>query len=64
MVLMSVSNDEAGDFRSKPRWSANRKIEVLRVEVGWPFDARSGDVAMPGVRRSARAAKFDTLRNP
>lgn len=29
MVLMSVSNDEAGDFRSKPRWSANRKIDVV-----------------------------------
>ena len=29
MTLISVSNEEAGDFPSKPRWSANRKIDVV-----------------------------------
>lgn len=34
MTLMSVSNDEAGDFGSKPRWSANRKTDVVLRLLG------------------------------
>jgi transposase-like protein len=29
MALMTVNNEETGDFRSKPRWSANRKLDVV-----------------------------------
>lgn len=34
MTLMSVSNRESEDFRSKPRWSANRKIDVVLRLLG------------------------------
>lgn len=35
MALMMVNNEEAGDFRSKPRWSAGRKMDVvLRILRG------------------------------
>lgn len=41
MMLMSVSSDESGDFRSRPRWSANRKIDVvLRLLRGESSRAR------------------------
>jgi hypothetical protein len=29
MALMTVNNEEAGDFRSKPRRSAGRKMDVV-----------------------------------
>ena len=29
MALMTVLNEGNGDFRSKPRWSANRKMDVV-----------------------------------
>ena len=29
MALMKVNNEEAGDFRSNPRWSAGRKMDVV-----------------------------------
>src|SRR5690554_8210281 len=53
MVLMSVSNDEAGDFRSKPRWSANRKIDVvLRLLRGESLEDVSREVGV-GAHRLA-----------
>jgi hypothetical protein len=29
MALMTVENNETGDFRSKARWSANKKLHAL-----------------------------------
>src|SRR5690606_40671182 len=54
MVLMSVSNDEAGDFRSKPRWSANRKIDVvLRLLRGESLEDVSREVGVEAHRLAA-----------
>src|SRR5690606_41459772 len=54
VVLMSVSNDEAGDFRSKPRWSANRKIDVvLRRLRGEPLEDVSREAGVEAHRLAA-----------
>ena len=54
MVLMSVSNDEAGGFRSKPRWSANRKIDVvLRLLRGESLEEVSREVGVEAHRLQA-----------
>ena len=59
MVLMSVSNDEAGDFRSKPRWSANRKIDVvLRVLRGESLEEVSREVGVEAHRLQAWCDDF------
>lgn len=54
MTLMSVSNDETGDFRSKPRWSANRKIDVvLRLLRGESIEDVSREVGVEVHRLAA-----------
>jgi transposase-like protein len=59
MVLMSVSNDEAGGFRSKPRWSANRKIDVvLRLLRGEPLEEVSREVGVEAHRLQAWRDEF------
>jgi transposase-like protein len=54
MTLMSVSSNEAGDFRSKPRWSANRKIDVvLRLLRGESLEEVSREVGVEAHRLQA-----------
>jgi len=54
MALMSVSNNEAGDFRSQPRWSANRKIDVvLRLLRGEALEEVSREVGVEAHRLQA-----------
>ena len=54
MTLMSVSNNEAGGFRSKPRWSANCKIDVvLRLLRGESIEDVSREVGVEAHRLQA-----------
>ncbi|CAN5899574.1 hypothetical protein BH23ACT5_BH23ACT5_10680 [soil metagenome] len=54
MTLMLVSNDEAGSFRSNPRWSANRKIDVvLRLLGGETLEDVSREVGVEAHRLAA-----------
>lgn len=54
MTLMSVSNSGAGDFRSNPRWSANRKIDVvLRLLRGESLEEVSREVGVEAHRLQA-----------
>jgi transposase-like protein len=34
MALMTVNDEDTGDFRSKARWSAGKKLDELSREVG------------------------------
>lgn len=54
MTLMSVSNNEAGGFRSKPGWSAHRKIDVvLRLLRGESLEEVSREVGVEAHRLQA-----------
>ena len=54
MTLMSVDNNEAEDHRSRPRWSANRKIDVvLRLLRGESIEDVSRDVGVEVHRLAA-----------
>ena len=54
MTLMSVSSSESEDFRSKPRWSANRKIDVvLRLLRGESIEDVSREVGVEVHRLAA-----------
>lgn len=48
MTLMSVSSsDEDDDFRARPRWSANKKIDVvMRLLRGEPIEEVSRQVGV------------------
>ena len=47
MALMTVNNEEAGDFRSKPRWSAGRKMDlVLRLLRGEKLEELSRELGV------------------
>ena len=57
MALMTVLNEGNGDFRSKPRWSANRKMDVvLRLLRGEKLEelSRGARRRGPSPRRLAR----------
>ena len=59
MTLMAVSSNEAGDFRSNPRWSANDKIDaVLRLLREWSLKEVSREV---GWRRIVLRRRGTTL---
>jgi len=55
MALMSVENETQGDdFRSRPRWSANRKIDVvLRLLRGEALEDVSREVGVEAHRLAA-----------
>jgi hypothetical protein len=54
MALMTVNNEEAGDFRSKPRWSAGRKMDVgLRLLRGEKLEERSRELGFEAHRIAA-----------
>jgi len=54
MTLMSVDNNEAEDHRSRPRWSANRKIDVvLRLLRGESIEDVSREVGVEVHRLAA-----------
>ena len=47
MALMSVDSETQDDFRSRPRWSANRKIDVvLRLLRGEALEDVSREVGV------------------
>jgi putative transposase len=55
MALMTVDKDPNGDFRSKERWSANRKLDVvLRLLRGEKLEDLSREV---GIESWAHVAK-------
>jgi len=58
MALMSVDDEDqqhdSGDFRSKPRWSANKKIDVvMRLLRGEPLEEVSRVVGVEALRLAA-----------
>lgn len=59
MALMTVDDDETEDGRSKPRWSAGKKLDVvLRLLRGEELDALSRE---PGIEAHRIAASRDEL---
>src|SRR5580698_10967011 len=59
MALMTVNNEEAGDFRSKPRWSANRKLDVvLRLLRGEKLEELSRELGVEAHRLAAWRDEF------
>ena len=68
MPVMAVNNEnqheEAGGYRSRPRWSAGKKMEaVLRLLRGEPLEALSRELGVertdwpPGATTSWSAAR-------
>jgi transposase len=58
MVLMSV-NDDAEDFRSRPRWSAAKKMDaVLRLLRGESLDELSRELGVEAHRLAAWRDEF------
>ena len=54
MALMTVNDDEAEDGRSKPRWSAGKKLDVvLRLLRGEKLDALSRELGVEAHRIAA-----------
>jgi transposase len=59
MALMTVNNEEAGDFRSKPRWSAGRKMDVvLRLLRGEKLEELSRELGVEAHRIAAWRDEF------
>src|SRR5919198_1798837 len=57
MPVMAVHNEnqhEAGDYRSRPRWSAGKKMDaVLRLLRGEPLEALSRELGVEAHRLAA-----------
>jgi transposase len=58
MPVMAVNNEnqhqETGDYRSRPRWSAGKKMEaVLRLLRGEPLEALSRELGVEAHRLAA-----------
>ena len=54
MALMTVNDDDTEDFRSKPRWSAGKKMDaVLRLLRGESLDALSRELRVEAHRLAA-----------
>ena len=58
MPVMAVNNEnqheQAGDYRSRPRWSAGKKVEaVLRLLHGEPLEALSRELGVEAHRLAA-----------
>ncbi len=51
MALKTVDSEGAGDFRSKPRWSADKKMEVvLRLLRGEKLESLSQELGVESHR--------------
>jgi hypothetical protein len=66
MPVMAVNNQnqQAGDYRSRPRWSAGKKMDaVLRLLRGEPLETLSRELGSrpigwpPGATTSCRAGR-------
>ena len=58
MPVMAVNNEnqpeQAGDYRSRPRWSAGKKLEaVLRLLRGEPLEVLSRELGVEAHRLAA-----------
>jgi transposase len=54
MALVTVNDDDTEDFRSKPRWSAGKKMDaVLRLLRGESLDALSRELGVEAHRLAA-----------
>jgi transposase-like protein len=59
MALMTVLNEGNGDFPSKPRWSANRKMDVvLRLLRGEKLEELSRELGVDAHRLAAWRDEF------
>lgn len=54
MALMKVKDEGDEDFRNKPRWSANKKMDaVMRLLRGEPIDQLSRELGVEAHRLAA-----------
>ena len=54
MALVTVKDEGDEDFRAKPRWSANKKMDVvMRLLRGEPLDRVSREVGIEAHRLAA-----------
>ena len=59
MALMTVDEESNGDFRSKDRWSANKKLDVvLRLLRGEKLEEVSREVGVEAHRLAAWRDEF------
>jgi transposase-like protein len=59
MVLMTVDKDGSGDVRSNPRWSANKKMDVvLRLLRGEKLEELSRELGVEAHRIAAWRDEF------
>jgi hypothetical protein len=59
LALVTVNDDEGEGFRSKPRWSAGKKMDaVLRLLRGEPLDALSRELGVEAHRLAAWRDEF------
>lgn len=59
MALVTVDNDDKNDFRSKPRWSAGKKLDVvLRLLRGEKLEALSRETGIEAHRIAAWRDEF------
>jgi hypothetical protein len=59
MALMTVDKGESGDFRSKARWSASRKMDVvLRLLRGEKLEELSRELGVEAHRIAAWRDEF------
>jgi transposase len=59
MALMTVDSEETGEFRSKPRWSANKKLDaVIRLLRGEKLEEVSRELGVEAHRLAAWRDEF------
>src|SRR5512132_720253 len=63
MPVMTVNNqnqhEQVGDYRSRPRWSAGKKMDaVLRLRRGEPLDVLSRELGVEAHRLAAWREDF------
>jgi len=59
MALVTVDDENKGDYRSKPRWSASRKLDVvLRLLRGEKLETLSREVGVEAHRLAAWRDEF------
>jgi transposase len=58
MALMTVNNEEAGDFRSKCRWSAGRKMDVVLRLLRGELEELSRELGVEADRIAAWRDEF------
>jgi transposase len=59
MALMTVNDEQSRDFRSSPRWSANKKMDVvLRLLRGESLEVLSRELGVEAHRIAAWRDEF------